>query len=83
MVAKKGIYKEEKKELKDLEVKYMDEKKYVTIEMFEQYHKKLMEYIGLIDDSIINDETICPKCGATITSDKCEKCVVDKGGIKE
>lgn len=52
----------------------MDEKKFVTLEMFEQYHKKLMEYIGMHDDLILNGETTCHKCGATITSDKCDKC---------
>jgi hypothetical protein len=52
----------------------MDEKKFVTIEMFEQYHKKLMEYIGIHDDLILNGKAICPKCGAIITSDKCDKC---------
>ena len=52
----------------------MDEKKYVTLEMFEQYHKKLMEYIGMHDDLMLDGFTICPKCGATITSDKCDKC---------
>ena len=51
-----------------------DEKKYVTYEMFEQYHKRLMEYIGMHDDLILNGETTCPKCGSTITSDKCDKC---------
>lgn len=53
----------------------MDEKKFVTMEMFEQYHKKLMEYIGIHDDLILNGEAICPKCGATIKSDKCEHCI--------
>lgn len=38
----------------------MDEKKFVTIEMFEQYHKKLMEYIKTHDDLILNGETINP-----------------------
>jgi hypothetical protein len=52
----------------------MDEKKYVTLEMFEQYHKKLMEYISMHDDLMLDGFTICPKCGATITSDKCEFC---------
>lgn len=52
----------------------MDEKKFVTIEMFEQYHKKLMEYISMHDDLMLKGETTCPKCGATITSDKCDKC---------
>ena len=52
----------------------MDENKYVAIEMFEKYHKKLMEYIGMHDDLTLKGETICPKCGETITSDKCEKC---------
>ena len=52
----------------------MDEKKFVTMEMFEQYHKNLMEYIGMHDDLILNGETTCPKCGAIITSDKCDKC---------
>lgn len=56
----------------------MDDKKFVTIEMFEQYHKKLMGYIGMHDDLILNGETTCPKCGATITSDKCEDCDADK-----
>ena len=48
--------------------------KYVTMEMFEEYHKKLMEYIGMHDDLMLKGETTCPKCGATITSDKCEFC---------
>lgn len=52
----------------------MDEKKFVTYEMFEKYHKNLMEYIGMHDDLMLNGETTCPKCGATITSDKCENC---------
>lgn len=56
----------------------MDEKKYVTIEMFEEYHKKLMEYIGIHDDLILTGTTTCPKCGETITSDKCDKCNPEK-----
>lgn len=51
-----------------------DEKKYVTLEMFEEYHKKLMEYIGMHDELILNGETTCPKCGKIITSDKCDEC---------
>lgn len=51
-----------------------DEIKYVTWEMFEQYHKRLMEYIGMHDDLILDGFTTCPRCGATITSDKCEYC---------
>jgi hypothetical protein len=54
----------------------MDEKKFVTLEAFEQYHKRLMEYIGMHDDLILSGETTCPKCGATIKSDKCDKCSV-------
>lgn len=57
----------------------MDEKKIVTIEMFEQYHKRLMEYIGIHDDLMLNGKATCPKCGAIITSDKCTKC----GGKEE
>ena len=49
-------------------------KKIVTLEMFEQYHKHLMEYIGMHDDLMLEGETTCPKCGATITSDQCEHC---------
>lgn len=51
--------------------------KYVTMEMFEEYHKKLMEYIGMHDDLMLEGKTTCPKCGATITSDKCEHCTKD------
>ena len=56
----------------------MGETKYVTIEMFEQYHKKLMEYIGMHDDLMLDGFTTCPKCGATITSDKCEHCTIEE-----
>lgn len=52
--------------------------KYVTIEMFEKYHKKLMEYIGMHDDLMLEGKTTCPKCGATITSDKCENCAKEE-----
>ena len=52
----------------------MNENKFVTIEVFEEYHKKLMEYITMHDDLTLNGETTCPKCGKTITSDKCEEC---------
>jgi uncharacterized protein with PIN domain len=53
-------------------------KKFVTIEMFEQYHKKLVEHIGMLDDLMLNGFTICPKCGATITSDKCDECNINE-----
>ena len=52
----------------------MDKKKFVTLEMFEKYHECLIEYIGIHDGLITNEKTICPKCGTTITGDKCEKC---------
>ena len=52
----------------------MEETKYVTLEAFEAYHKKLVEYIGMHDDLMLNGETTCLKCGATITSYKCEHC---------
>lgn len=52
----------------------MDETKFVTLEMFEEYHKKLMAYIGMHDDLMLNGETTCPKCGKIITSDKCDNC---------
>lgn len=55
----------------------MDEKKYVTWETFEQYHKRLMEYIGMHDDLMLEGETTCPKCGQIITSDKCNKCFIE------
>ena len=47
--------------------------KIVTYEMFEKYHEQLMEYIGIHDELMLNGETTCHNCGATITSDKCEK----------
>ena len=52
----------------------MDEKKYVTWEMFEEYHKKLIDFIGMHDDLMLKGETTCPKCGAIIGTDKCENC---------
>ena len=52
----------------------MSETKYVTMEMFEQYHKNLMNYIGMHDDLMLEGETTCPKCDAIITNDKCENC---------
>lgn len=58
----------------------MDEKKYVTWEAFEEYHKRLIEYIGMHDDLMLNGETTCPKCGATITNDKCENCSTENNG---
>ena len=56
----------------------MSENKYVTWEMFEKYHENLMNYIGMHDDLMLNGETTCPKCGAIITSDKCEHCAANK-----
>jgi hypothetical protein len=53
----------------------MKEEKLVTFEAFKKYHEQLMDYIGMHDDLMLNGETTCPKCGATITSDKCENCV--------
>ena len=47
---------------------------FVTFEAFKEYDKKLKEYIGMHDDLILEGKTICPKCGSTITSDKCETC---------
>lgn len=52
----------------------MDKDKYITLEMFKKYHEQLMDYISIHDDLILNGETTCSKCGATITSDKCEEC---------
>ena len=54
------------------------ENKFVTLEAFKQYDKRLREYIGMHDDLMLDGETICPKCGATITSDKCEYCSNNK-----
>ena len=48
----------------------MEKEKIVTLEAFEQYHKKLMEFIGLSDDSILNIET--DQCDEEITDDKSE-----------
>lgn len=51
-----------------------NENKFVTFEMFEKYHENLINYMKMHDDLMLNGETTCPKCGATITSDKCENC---------
>ena len=40
-----------------------------------------MEYIGMHDDLILNGETTYPKCGAIITSDKCDKYDTEKWGV--
>lgn len=37
-----------------------------------------MDYIGIHDELMLNGEAICPKCGATMTSDKCENCKNNK-----
>ena len=50
----------------------MNEEKFVTWEAFELYHKKLMEYIGMHDDLMLDGETRCPNCGAIIMSDNCD-----------
>lgn len=55
-----------------------NETKYVTYEMFEQYHKNLIEYMKMHDELMLEGKTTCPKCGATITSDKCEYCSANK-----
>ena len=53
----------------------MNETKIVTLEAFEEYHKKIIEYIQKRDGQMF-DGKFCPKCGAVITDDKCE---CDKG----
>lgn len=50
------------------------EENFITLEMLEKYDKLLKEYISIHDDLMLNGETTCPKCGATITSDKCKEC---------
>lgn len=52
----------------------MDEKKYVTLEMFEKYHEQLMNYITMHDDLTLEGRTTCPRCGSIIDSDRCEVC---------
>ena len=49
----------------------------VTIEVFEKYHKLLMQYITMRDDLIIKGKTTCPNCGEEITSYKCDNCGTD------
>lgn len=61
----------------------MNEKKFVTLEAFEEYDRQLKEYIKMHDELTLNGETTCPKCGATITSDKCENCATKKEGVEE
>lgn len=52
----------------------MENNKFVTLETLEKYDKMLKEYIGMHDDLMLDGEITCPKCGATITSDKCQYC---------
>ena len=56
----------------------MDSKKYVTLEMLDQYNKKLMTYIKMRDELMLNGFTTCPDCGTTLTSIKCENCASNK-----
>ena len=53
----------------------MSDDRMVTQEVFEEYHKRLLEYIGIHDDLILEGESVCPKCGATITNYVCENCI--------
>ena len=52
----------------------IDEKKLVTIDVFEKYHEMLVDYIDIHDQLILNGEATCPKCGAIITIYPCENC---------
>lgn len=52
----------------------MEEQKFVTFEMFEKYHQKLMNYITMHDDLTLEGTTLCPECGNILTSDKCDVC---------
>ena len=47
----------------------MEKSKLVTLEMFEEYHKKLMKHITGRDNA-----SICPECEDIIFDGKCEKC---------
>ena len=52
----------------------IDEKKLVTMDVFELYHENLVDYINIHDQLTMKGEATCPKCGATITSYPCENC---------
>ena len=54
----------------------MSDNRMVTQEVFEEYHKRLLEYIGIHDDLVLEGKSVCPKCGATIISYGCENCSV-------
>ena len=50
------------------------EKKFVTLEAFKEYDRKLKEYIDMRDGLEHDNEESCPKCGGNITNGKCENC---------
>jgi hypothetical protein len=52
----------------------IDEKKLVTMDVFEKYHEMLVDYINIHDQLMLEGEATCPKCGATINSYPCENC---------
>ena len=52
----------------------MDEQKFVTLEALERYDELLKAYIKMRDELMLDGITTCPKCGAIITSEKCENC---------
>ena len=58
----------------DNEERINEDRKFVTLEMFEKYHEQIMDYIRIHDDLILNGESTCSKCGSVMTSDKCENC---------
>ena len=55
------------------------DKKIVTRDMFEQYHKLLIQYIDVRDSLILEGKATCPNCGSELTSFKCDNCGRDFG----
>jgi tRNA(Ile2) C34 agmatinyltransferase TiaS len=50
------------------------DKKLVTMDVFEQYHSLLIDYIEVRDCLILEGKATCPHCGTEITSFKCDNC---------
>jgi predicted amidophosphoribosyltransferase len=51
--------------------------KYIDLKGLEHYTECFKQYINMKIELSVNKSTLCPNCGAPITSSKCEYCGTD------